>query len=408
MLKKQSYSLSGLGTKTNLTNILLVANAFVWYYTVLAAMQEAVGRLSPAGSLTSIMVWAIHFSGLIFSALIGASLAKKIERTRLLMLWMILGIISSMALFALNSSSVFIISLIGLLLSVSLGLGMPTCVSYYTDNIQVENRGRIGGVTLLASGVGILAFGLASIGDPLILGIVLAAWRSLSLVVFLSFRSKEKFEAKKNFVSYKLIISQHSFILYFVPWVMFSLVNYLTGPLQPNIDADTTVILNLIQTCFLGLFAVIGGFWLDSVGRKRIAIVGFALVGLGAAILGVAPTNPLSWYFNAMVNGTAWGFLLVLFILTIWSDLSYSLSSDKYYALGAMPFFVSKFLELNLGAEIGANVPATALFSFTAFFLFLAILPLIYAPETLPEKHIRDMELKTYLEKARKIKEKHA
>jgi hypothetical protein len=33
-------------------------------------------------------------------------------------------------------------------------------------------------------------------------------------------------------------------------------------------------------------------------------------------------------------------------------------------------------------------------------------LPLIYAPETLPEKHIRERELKSYIEKARKEAEK--
>jgi hypothetical protein len=39
-------------------------------------------------------------------------------------------------------------------------------------------------------------------------------------------------------------------------------------------------------------------------------------------------------------------------------------------------------------------------------FLFLAILPLLYAPETLPEKKIKERELKEYLKKASKMKEK--
>ena len=38
--------------------------------------------------------------------------------------------------------------------------------------------------------------------------------------------------------------------------------------------------------------------------------------------------------------------------------------------------------------------------------LFLAVLPLVYAPETLPEKTMKDRELKKYLEKAQKIVEK--
>ena len=89
--------------------------------------------------------------------------------------------------------------------------------------------------------------------------------------------------------------------------------------------------------------------------------------------------------------------------MAIWGDLSYSASSDKYYAIGVIPFFASKFLELTVGADISKYLGASSeLFSFGAFFLFLAVLPLIYAPETLPEKSIKDRDLKSYIEKARK------
>jgi hypothetical protein len=109
------------------------------------------------------------------------------------------------------------------------------------------------------------------------------------------------------------------------------------------------------------------------------------------------------------MDGTAWGFLLVLFILTIWGDLSYGESSDKYYALGVMPFFVLKFLDLTVGSYIYTSLNnSSALFSFGAFFLFLAVLPLIYAPETLPEKHMKERELKNYLDKAKKIASKES
>ncbi|HYA77782.1 MAG TPA: hypothetical protein VEF91_03615, partial [Verrucomicrobiae bacterium] len=41
-----------------------------------------------------------------------------------------------------------------------------------------------------------------------------------------------------------------------------------------------------------------------------------------------------------------------------------------------------------------------------AFFLFLAVLPLLYAPETLNEKTIMARQFKTYIEKAQKIAQK--
>jgi MFS family permease len=398
MLKKQSYSLSGLVNRNTLVIIILVFNAFVWYYTVLVLLQT---------TINNVWVWFIHFSALIFSALIGASLVKKIERSKLLISWMILGIISSITFFELNSPSVLVVSSLALLLGASLGLGMPTCMSYYTDCVPVENRGRVGGITILLSGIGIFAFGIAPISDNFILGIVLAVWRLSSLIVFLSVKSLQTIERKRNFSSYKLILSQHSFVLYFAPWVMFSLVNYLAVPFQPNPHGEPSDLM-LIQTGFMGIFAVLGGFFIDSVGRKRVAIAGFAMLGLGTAVLGLS-SNSLILYFNAIIDGIAWGFLLVLFVLTLWSDLSYNSSSDSYYALGVLPFFASRFLELTVGPYILDNVKSSAaLFSLTAFFLFMAVLPLFYAPETLPEKSIRERELKSYIEKAKKAKEKYA
>jgi hypothetical protein len=50
----------------------------------------------------------------------------------------------------------------------------------------------------------------------------------------------------------------------------------------------------------------------------------------------------------------------------------------------------------------------SAAFSLASFFLFLAILPLIYAPETLPEKRIQERKIKKYAEEAKKVVEKQA
>ncbi len=51
---------------------------------------------------------------------------------------------------------------------------------------------------------------------------------------------------------------------------------------------------------------------------------------------------------------------------------------------------------------------AATIFSFASVFLFLAVLPLIYAPETLPEKLMKDRDLKSYVEKAKKKAQKES
>jgi MFS family permease len=403
MLKKQFRDLVGPVNKSTLVSIILVVNAFVWYYTVLVQLQAVI---------TDVLIWGVHFTGLILSALIGASLAKKIERSKLLVFWMSLGITSSLVLFAINNTSTVIIGLIALLLGVSLGLGMPTCMSYYTDCVPVENRGRVSGITMLITGLGIFAFGTVLVADVLIVSVVLSVWRLSSLLIFVWAKSLRGVERKKGFSSYKSIFSQQSFVLYFVPWVMFSLVNYIAVPFQLNPEAAASNVM-LIQISFMGIFAVLGGFFIDFVGRKRIAIAGFALLGLGTAVTGLSSTGLSSdiyiSYFNAIIDGVAWGFLLVLFVLTLWGDLSYSSSSEKFYALGVLPFFASRFIELTVSPYIMENIQSsTALFSITAFFLFLAVLPLVYAPETLPEKITQKKQLESYVEKAQKVAQKDA
>jgi hypothetical protein len=97
-----------------------------------------------------------------------------------------------------------------------------------------------------------------------------------------------------------------------------------------------------------------------------------------------------------------------MFISTIWGDLSPKGDGEKYYAVGNMPFFVTWGILQLVSAQYLMSIPSYAVFSFASFFLFLAVLPLMYAPETLPEKKIKERELKDYIEKAKKIKKKFA
>ena len=191
---------------------------------------------------------------------------------------------------------------------------------------------------------------------------------------------------------------------------MFSLLNYLTTPVQENILDNPIVFANmqLLQNVFIAIFALVGGVFMDKVGRKRLAIIGFVLQGLSFSFVGLinSPSIPYFqtvWYFHSILNGVSWGVLCVLFVTTIWGDLSHEMASDKFYALGVSPFFISKMLQVVINAEIVTAIDVTTIFSFSALFLFLAVLPLVYAPETLPEKIMKDRELNTYIEKAQKI-----
>jgi MFS family permease len=395
--------------------ILLVVNAFVWYFFAVTFFEDLIKKLM-LDYQASFLVWGIHFGGITISALIGTSLGKKIgNRALFITIWMTLGIVASLFPLILNSIQFYEVLGLSFFIGVSLGLGMPNCMGYFTNHTNIENRGLLGGLIMLFSGLGLLLLGLTAIKDFTLEALVLAGWRGFGLLTFLllepqSLKTEQHVitKEKKGSQSYRSIINQRSFILYFIPWIMFSLVNYLSAPVQFEVLGDNFNFLITVGNGIMAISAVAGGFLADHFGRKRTAIIGFVLLGICYAFLGMYPENLLSWYFYTVINGVAWGFLFVIFVIAIWSDISYSSASDKYYAIGVAPFFISKFLQFVMGDLISQSVDKYALFSFTAFFLFLAVLPLFYAPETLPEKKIRERELKTYLKKAQKIKEKYS
>lgn len=389
-----------VATKNKIASIILVGNAFVWYFVALSLLASA----EP-----TVFMWIVHFLALILSAFVGASFAKQIERQKLLIFWILSGIVASIMLLGINGSSEILSSLIAAVLGVSLGFGMPICMGYFRDNVPIESRGRVSGITMLASGIGMVAFRCLDGINLLLIVFILCIWRMSSLLIFFKTMDGRETASTEKVPSYRQVFGKQSFILYFVPWVIFSLVNYFAGPLPHNLGADgemVSILIEVVRQVSMGVAAVIGGVFADLVGRRRIAIGGFAMLGLGTAVLGFLGNSGLALYFGALMEGVAWGFLSVLFLLTVWGDLSQYYSSEKYYVLGVTPFFVSKLLELTVKpiiyAEIISFTTLTTLFSFTSFFLFLAVLPLFYAPETLPEKNIKDRELQNYIEKAKK------
>jgi MFS family permease len=238
--------------------------------------------------------------------------------------------------------------------------------------------------------------------------LALGAFRFVGLVLFILLKPERTTTIKKE-PSYANILREKSFLLYFSAWVMFSLVNYLNVPiLNQHFGGDFAILYATIENIITAVFALMGGILCDIVGRKVVVLSGFVMLGLGYAVLGVFPWSLAGWYFYTVVDGIAWGILGAVFFMVLWGDLAYENSSKKYFALGGLPLLFSNLLQKLVGPDLASTVPVITVFSLTSFFLFLAVLPLMYAPETLPEKKIKERELKGYIEKAKKVKEKYA
>jgi MFS family permease len=401
MLNREFSKKIGITPKSIIANIMLISNVFIWYSLAFSILKKLVTE-------TFLAAWSIHFISATFSAIGGAVICEKIYKKSLFLIsWIILGAASSLILMLIKPTDVLDVLLISSLFGVSFGLGLPASMEFFSSCTNIENRAKLAGLIIIVNGLGAFLLLIAATDNTVLQALTLSVWRGSGLIFFIIVKPSQEIAKKSKGISLISVLTQRPFIMYFIPWCMFSLVNFLSLPLQSNILGSNLVsLLNSIEGALVGAFAVIGGFLSDAIGRKRVTIFGFIMLGLGYAILGIYPENSLSWYFYTLVDGVAWGVFSVIFIFTVWGDLSRDLSSYKHYALGGLPFFLSNFIRLTIGSYISNLISAYAIFSFTAFFLFLAVVPLMYAPETLPEKVMRERELRSYVEKAKKIKEK--
>lgn len=383
----------------------LLFNAFTWSYMAVMTIESIPIEATVKTSLST--VFSIAAAGAGFS---GALFSEKVRRLRFLYFWMILGLFSSLLLILMYNLAVAYLSIVYILLGISFGLGMPSSLAYLADYTQVENRGLVSSLIFLAANISVLPLAILFMTfNPIMNAIILVVWRGLGLITFVALKpKKENLEAEKKHVSFISVFRLKSFYLYLLPWVMFTLIDALEKPLLKDFfGLDFHRVVVTVEPMLAVFFMFLGGLLADKIGRKRVLIYGFVSLGIGYAIIGLAPMNRLAWYFYILLDGAAGGILLTLFLLILWGDLSQPGSREKYYAMGSFPFLIRSPISL-LFITLVVSVPTNAAFSLASFFLFLAVLPLMYAPETLSEKKIELRRLKGYIEQAKKFTEKYS
>jgi hypothetical protein len=239
--------------------------------------------------------------------------------------------------------------------------------------------------------------------------IALAIWRAIGGIGFLGLdRKYKKQQLVQKSPSYFELIRKREILLYLFPWIMFSLINFAEAPILENVfGAETFAFIQLAEFAIIGIFAVVGGIVADISGRKRVVIAGFIMLGIEYAVMSLFSYSPVALYLYLTFDGITWGLLVSVFFTTVWGDLGENQVKEKYYTLGGLPYLLSSFLSI-LIEPYAKDIPTGTAFSLASFFLFMAVIPLMYATETLPEKAMKDRELKSYVEKAQKLVQKEA
>jgi MFS family permease len=384
--------------------LFLVANSISWFSLTLVV----IGQLASGPSLIdTLLIAGTYFGSLIASAIVGATLLyKKFREKATLLLWTLVGVVTCLLFSVLTpEASLSILVILSFVLGGSIGLGIPSCLSFFANHTKTETRGRSGALMFFSIQLltAMIYIPITGVGVDYQF-IVLAIWRLLGVISIFYFKPSAKQEDDKT--SLFTIIRERKFMLYFIPWFMFTLVNFIEKPLLeqffgPGLFGNY----ELATTIIASVSAFLGGMFCDLKGRKVAGILGFVLLGIGYAILSLLPEAQLSQILYVVFDGTAWGILYVTFIFIVWGDISENKIPEKYYLLGGMPFLFAGLIEAIVQPFVTV-VPISTSFSLASFFLFLAVLPLLYAPETLPEKTMKDRELKNYIEKAQKEAEK--
>jgi MFS family permease len=387
--------------------LFLLANSLSWFSLTMLIIGDFVATL-PLNEI--LLISGSYFAGLIGSATIGATiLHRKLRGKGFLLLWVLFGVVTC-SLFSSGATTCLpILTAMSLFLGVSVGLGIPTCFSFFADQTRTENRGRIGAIMFFTVQLfsALILFLTADMGIGFQF-LILAVWRLLGIPGLILHNPLPKL-SEERVTSIKIFVKERTFILYFLPWFLFALVNFTEAPIvQANFGPELYSNSLIATTLINSVSAFIGGALCDLKGRKITSILGFVLLGLGYAFLSFfsdGPAKEISQYLYILCDGMAWGILAVTFIFVIWGDASEGKIREKYYLIGSLPFLFSGMIEM-LAQPFVKSILISTSFSLASFFLFAAIVPLLYATETLPEKAMKDRDLKSYLAKAQKMVQK--
>ena len=390
---------NGVGTnrKAAVVNLVIVANAFIWYFYAFFFLQKAINTSE------TVAILGINIVAIAVAAILSASISSHLKsRLRFLYFWMLAGAVVSLTPFVINLTTFAGLVAFSTILGLYFGLGMPACLAYYAAHTETETRARLSGIAFFLIGLGFILVTSMQISDFMLDAVFLSAWRGVGVAILVALKAKEGSSDTNGKVTFGTVLSNKALI-----------VNLLIAPLTAKIfgdllSEDVLALSSGIDNLIAFAVAIISGLLADFIGRKRITIAGFSLLGIGYAVLGLFPGDLNGYWLFTTIDGITWGIFYTIFLITIWGDLAQGKASEKYYSIGSLPFLLAVFVRLSLGTQIVDLVPSFGFFSFAGVFLFLAVLPLVYAPETLPEKTIKERELKGYLEKARKEADKYS
>lgn len=291
--------------------------------------------------------------------------------------------------------------LVSMFLGISAGAVAVSWGAYFADSTQPEERGKIMGIGMACAFI--VAYFFWTVGD---LGfgempstpIIIISGIFLLMVLAFALRPPEKIRDIDPTKAGKQPVTKQTFYLYCISIFLFSWVGGIVfSVVLPTIrDLYGATNFYVIWAVLYSVGALTAGFFMDSEGRKPIAIVGLVIAGTSLVIL----------WFGGMAMGyvglifMVFGFAFIsVFSFVIWADLASALSRGRGYGIGHGILTLAFAMGLiSIGITYGRvtieEIRTSLLLA--SFLLFVCIVPLIFAEEPLPKELLEQRKLDEY------------
>jgi MFS family permease len=378
---------------------LLNSGTFAWFFVIIINIEDVFKKITLGDPF-----WGeggfcqlLFFGFAIFWAIVGSFVGRKIDRRKLLFSWIMLGVFTTILLDLIQGIELAVIA--SFLLGVSLGLGLPTTTALVADYTYTEERARVSGIVILGTFIlAFIALGAIQMLDLELFNIVLilAAVRAISLLALII----DKCDITEKVEDLSQAINFTSFAMYIFPWAMFAIAAGLAWNIIPEEYTSEIAVGSAIRSAFIAVFGLIWGILADRIGRKWPIIIGLIMLGIGFNVLAFDLTGITVIIYFALA-GVAWGCFFVMF-LAIPGDLSGKGSREKFYGMGYILPLAILFALSIVPLPIIRIFPANSFAQILSAILFLSILPVYRAEDTLKEGKIRERKMKDYVEKIAK------
>jgi MFS family permease len=391
-----------ISSKRFLAVTFLISGTLAWFFLLNAYLGDILTSITQDSFLVAFGQFLFYAFGVI-SAIAGSLICRKINRRKMLSLWIAFGAISTVLLSIFQGTIFSLIS--SILLGLSLGLGLPSSMAFLAESTVVAERGRVAGITILGTFVMAFLAGavITFLGSGIVTAIILCTIVRSTSVLALVFDKCDRKEEKEHFWLSKP--NYKELIFYLLPWIMFIVA---AGFASNMIDVPGTEYLSAISTgqvlryATIALFSIVWGVTADRIGRKQPIIIGLIILGSSFALLGFAMV-PLSVLIYLAMSGIAWGSFFTIYLI-IPGDLSIPSSREKFYALGTIsPFIIFMGLSISPISSIFTIISVSAFSQILSLLLFLSIAPVSRAKETLLEFQKYERKMKEHVNKVSKI-----